>query len=346
MNMPLVSVIVPTYNGAKRITKTLQSIIDQDYENLEIIFVNDGSTDNTLSAAEDVLKKSGRIFKIISHEKNRGVSAARNTGLKIASGKYVCFCDGDDLVAKNYASSLCREAEDKSADLVFCERRYDNEVIGKSEYEHIDSKKITFSKSNEYLKAWAENRIYFWSVWNFIFYKKLLIENNIRFTEGCSLGEDTEFVMKALCVASKISFTSDTFYIYIHHSEHQSTNFTSVEQHLQAFRHMMLSKFRIGRFIIRHTDSKKVKNYVLNFYIPDTIIKNITVSIKDKNRGRYNRAVMTLKHKKIREILLSTSKFILKKPELFFKALMVLYFPNLYYTIRRKNENSKSSATR
>ena len=68
MTLPLVSVIVPTYNRAKHIAKTLQSIIAQDYENLEIIVVNDGSTDNSSEVSEEVLKNSGRPFKIINHE--------------------------------------------------------------------------------------------------------------------------------------------------------------------------------------------------------------------------------------------------------------------------------------
>ena len=83
---PLVSVIIPAYNTASRIKFTLNSVINQDYENLEIIFVDDFSSDDTLSIAKNILEHSGRRFKIINHAKNLGVAAARNNGLDAASG--------------------------------------------------------------------------------------------------------------------------------------------------------------------------------------------------------------------------------------------------------------------
>ncbi|MBR0095165.1 MAG: glycosyltransferase family 2 protein, partial [Synergistaceae bacterium] len=87
LSQPLVSVIVPTYNGAKRIARTLQSIIEQDYENLEIIVVDDVSTDNTVEVAQKVLEDSGRNFQLIKRSVNGHQSAARNTGFKASRGK-------------------------------------------------------------------------------------------------------------------------------------------------------------------------------------------------------------------------------------------------------------------
>ena len=120
-NFPLVSVIVPTFNGQDRIAKTLESIIAQDYENLEIILVNDVSTDNTVNVARDVLERSHRNFTIINRTKNGRQSASRNTGLDNATGKYVIFFDHDDLAEKNFVSDLLHEAESKNADIVFCD---------------------------------------------------------------------------------------------------------------------------------------------------------------------------------------------------------------------------------
>ena len=332
---PLVSIIVPTYNGEKRIKATLESIINQDYENLEIIVIDDLSTDSTVQTVREILEHCGRKFKIIERTVNGRQAVARNNGLDAAQGKYVIFFDHDDKAEKNFVSCLCREAEAKNADFVFCGIRHDYELTGKSEYEYIVSSKSYFSTPEEYLTAWAENKISFWSVWNFIFNKNFLVENHLRFTESCYLGDDTEFVMKALCVASKISFVRETFYIYIHHMERSSIKFKSLEQRSKMFGHIMLSRIRIGRFIIRHTESSRIKKYILNFYIPDAIITNVTKNIDDKNYEYYTRAVATLRHKKIRELLLSTSKFLFKKPELFFKALMLICAPKFYYSIRK-----------
>ncbi len=120
MTEKLVSVIVPTYNGEKFIAQTLESIVNQDYGNLEIILINDASTDNTLKNAEKILKSSKRVFKIFNHEKNLGVSAARNSGIKISEGEYLCFIDGDDLLEKNFVSALMNEILKDNSDISFC----------------------------------------------------------------------------------------------------------------------------------------------------------------------------------------------------------------------------------
>ena len=103
---PLVSVIIPSFNNEEKIKNALQSVSAQNYENIEIIFVNDASTDKTLSNAEKFLKNSKRGFKIINHEKNLGVSAARNSGIEASHGEYILFCDGDDMMKKNLVSEL------------------------------------------------------------------------------------------------------------------------------------------------------------------------------------------------------------------------------------------------
>ena len=103
---PLVSVIIPTYNGAERISKTLNSIIEQDYENIEIIVVDDVSTDNTAEVVKNILEKSGRKFQLIKRTVNGHQSASRNTGFNASNGKYVIFVDHDDLTEKNFVSSL------------------------------------------------------------------------------------------------------------------------------------------------------------------------------------------------------------------------------------------------
>ena len=87
MKKPLVSVIVPTYNGEKFISQTLESIISQDYENLEIVVVDDVSTDNTVEAVQKILESSGRKFQLIKRSVNGHQSAARNTGLKASNGE-------------------------------------------------------------------------------------------------------------------------------------------------------------------------------------------------------------------------------------------------------------------
>ena len=327
MNEPLVSIIIPAYNAEKLIARTLGTIIAQDYENLEIIVVNDASADSTLSTAQGVLQSGGRTFRIIDHARRRGVSAARNTGLADARGKYVWFCDDDDLAERNLVSLLCAKSEACEADIVFCGMRHFWEDEGRYE-----SETLVVPEGMPVLDAWSERRILFWSVWNFIFRRDFLVRNGLHFTEGCTLGEDTEFVMKALVLTDRVSFVKDELYTYVHHSGQTSR----AHREDWMFRAMTASRLRLGRFIVRRTNSRKVRQYVLSCYLPDMLVTQCTAYAKSDDRKHYARLVRSLRHKKIRELLLSSVKFVLKVPELFFKAVMLLYAPGLYYVLRRK----------
>ena len=106
---PLISVVMPAYNAETTIASSLESIIAQDYPNLEIIVVNDASQDKTKQAARRVLEGCGRPFSIITHTKNRGVSAARNTGIDAMQGEFLWFMDADDKAEPNLVSKLIQK---------------------------------------------------------------------------------------------------------------------------------------------------------------------------------------------------------------------------------------------
>ncbi|MBQ7219946.1 MAG: glycosyltransferase family 2 protein [Synergistaceae bacterium] len=326
MTQPLVSVIVPTYNGEKRIARTLESLIAQDYENLEIIVVDDVSADNTVITARRVLESSGRKYAVIERMENGRQSASRNTGLKAASGEYVIFFDHDDTADRNFVSALCAEAEAKNADLVFCGLRHFREKDNSCTEESSNLGTISPEK---YLEAWTAGHIRFWSVWNFIFRKRFLDEHSLRFPERCRLGEDTEFTLKAIACASKMSGISDVLYTYIHHSEQSSIVYEGL------FPHILLARLRTARFVMRHVKSKRVRRYMLSWYIPDAAVKQLTIYAENGERERYCRMSRTLKHRKIRRVLLSSCRYIFRRPELFMKSLMLIYAPDVYYALRK-----------
>ena len=337
----LVSVIVPTYNGAEYIADTLQSIINQDYENIEIILVDDVSTDDTVKISQAVLEKSGRKFSIIKRTTNGRQSASRNTGLKVANGEYVIFFDHDDLAEENYVSSLLKEAENKNADLVFCGfKEYD-----KKEKSYVLYKPVPFKtplKSPKYcVRAWAEDKFFICCVWCFIFKKDFLLKNKILFPEQCYISEDLEFVLKSLALSSCTSFVNEMLYIYVRHSAQQTSYDVFYRRNYKIFKQERLSMWRAGRCAIRNTKDKYIKNYVLSFCIAREILKQCTLCAKADDLEYYNHTLVFLHHKKIRSIMLSTVKFIFREPELFFKSLMLVYFPNFYYWLRSKKGKSK-----
>lgn len=121
-----VSIVVPVYNAEKYLDQCLNSLVNQDIENVEIIVINDGSTDSSKSICEKFALNYDRI-KFID-KINEGVSVARNVGLDLANGKYITFVDADDYVEKNFCSVLYVKAEEKQSDITICD--YSTEILG------------------------------------------------------------------------------------------------------------------------------------------------------------------------------------------------------------------------
>ncbi len=336
-NFPLVSIVIPTYNGSKRIAKTLEAIINQDYENIEIILVDDVSTDDTVKVSRKVLEKSKRKFLIIQRTTNGRQSASRNTGLKAANGKYVIFVDHDDLVETNYVSLLCNEAEKKNADLVFCGFKHYYVDENRYEYNYV-LKKYPISSSSGYLKAWAKNEITFNCVWFFIFNRSFLEDKKLRFNEKCYICEDLEFIPKALALSSCTSYVKATPYIYVHHSEQQSITDIVHRKNYKVYRQEVLAMWRAGRCVLKNSKDRYVKNFVLCFCITQRILRFCRLCIEANDHDYYDRITKTLHHKKIRRVMFSSLHFIFSEPEIFFKFLIIYYFPNFYYKVRSKNK--------
>lgn len=107
---PLISVIVPVYNVAPYVEACLSSIVSQSYDNLEILVVDDASTDGSYDICQKYYKSDSRV-RLMHHNKNLGLSAARNTALEVAKGDYIVFVDSDDTIDKNMYSAMCSAAQ-------------------------------------------------------------------------------------------------------------------------------------------------------------------------------------------------------------------------------------------
>ena len=116
-----VSIIIPAYNSKRLLKTTLFSAIRQTYKKIEIIVVDDGSTDGTYHSIQNILKKYKRIIKYIKQE-NRGLPSARNQGMDLATGDYFFFLDSDDLLLKNGLQKLVKKIQEDNADAVVCNR--------------------------------------------------------------------------------------------------------------------------------------------------------------------------------------------------------------------------------
>lgn len=205
--MPKVSVIVPVYNVEQYLERCLESIVNQTLEDIEIILVNDGSKDGSIKICEKYAQNDSRI-KIVTR-KNGGLAAARNTGLKHATGEYIGFIDSDDWIDLDYYEKLYNTAKKHDSDIAY------TDFIRKGKNKH--KKRMNFTDevvSTEILdKIKKCKNLTLGCVWNKIYRKELIFNNNLSFPEG-HVYEDGLFTMKSLYYANSVVSVPNTYYYY------------------------------------------------------------------------------------------------------------------------------------
>lgn len=207
LKFPIASVCIAAYDVERFIEQCLTSVCNQTLQNIEIIAVNDGSKDGTLSIIKRIASKDKRI-KVID-QKNKGLGSARNIGLKLSNGKYVHFLDGDDWLDDTFLERLVKNAEKNSSDLVIsnhiCFENGTNKELYRSTLPH------TFYGCGKNIKNLPDLLLEPCHVWDKIFNKKLI--KNIIFPDRSS-GEDIPFWYQTLLSAKSISFVREPLYHY------------------------------------------------------------------------------------------------------------------------------------
>ena len=206
MNENLISLIVPVFNCESKLSKCLESILNQTYQNIEVILIDDGSKDLSPKICDDFATQDKRIQVI--HKKNEGVSIARNTGIKRAKGKFVQFVDSDDIIEPDMCEQLINAITKDSFDLAICgykklsknyikEVYYDNKTINKNNIEPEINNLLALGFIN--------------SPWN-----KLYVREKIKslFSPNLSLGEDLLFNLDYLLRTKKIIVLNKCLYNY------------------------------------------------------------------------------------------------------------------------------------
>lgn len=184
----LISIIIPVYNVELYICECLESVINQTYKKLEIIIIDDGSTDKSAEICKNYLKKDNRI-RLIS-QKNSGVSAARNLGIEFANGEYITFIDSDDYIDVNYIKCMYENIKKNKCDIVVCglqDFEYNNKFTKKSK----KFKKIL--NCNDFFAEMFREKFLYAVVWAKL-YKKDLIKG-LKFDSKYKIGEDLDFLV-------------------------------------------------------------------------------------------------------------------------------------------------------
>ena len=210
--MQKVSIIIPIYNSEKYLKTCLDSVLNQSYRNLEIILIDDGSTDGSAKIIDDYAKTDPRI--IIHHQKNSGQSSARNKGLKLSTGDYISFIDSDDEIAPDFIESLLNAFTSRTS-LSVCGLKYNRLKLKTSENVYLNplrSRKKTESKKAYLLYLLAvDGRMY--SSVNKLYDGK--IARTLSFDKTLNFAEDTKFVLDYLSKADgDPSFVLKPLYFY------------------------------------------------------------------------------------------------------------------------------------
>ena len=253
----LISVIIPVYNVEKYLPECIESIVNQTYKNLEIILVNDGSTDESLKICNDYKEKDERITVLDSV--NKGVSNARNLGLEISTGKYITFVDSDDFVELDFCEIMLQNIKKTDADCVITgyKRVYPNknEIIVNSSCQTIDE--IEFlDKILEVQTGFGFCHMKLWKA-------EIIRNNNIKFDKKLLVGEDALFCMQCSTYMKKICLLDKPLYNYRFNNQSLVRKFDKnyANKYLNSMKET--EKYLFDKYKNNIKISEKINNYIV-----------------------------------------------------------------------------------
>ena len=204
--MKKLSIIMPIFNGEKYLDKSITSVLNQKYQNFELICIIDGSSDMSINIIKKYAENDKRI--VVVEQNNQGVSATRNNGIKIATGDYITFLDQDDFIDENMYNEMIEKMENENSDISIC----GIDVLG-------NDHKIRSLDNIQEKYAFINEGILIACVWNKIFRKNIIEKFDIKFLTGMQIGEDLDFAFQYILVAEKISYINKPYYKYVMHGD-------------------------------------------------------------------------------------------------------------------------------
>lgn len=261
---PVISIIIPVYNAQDTIYTALESVVNQAYRHLEVIIINDCSSDKTLGVIQDFLplfENEGIGIQVINHENNRGVAAARNTGLDQATGKFVYYVDADDHIESDTIELLVKEAVSKDADIVGCNWYL---TFDKNERKMNQS---SFSTPSEAIKKILNGSMR-WNLWLFMARRSLYENHQIRFTDGLNMGEDLTVTIKLFVHASSVSYINKALYHYRRSNKESLTQVYSDDHITQVTKNVL----EVEKYLLKNNLTNQLGNSLdflkLNIKLP------------------------------------------------------------------------------
>lgn len=215
-----VSVIIPVYNVSAFISCNVRSLLSQTLREVEFIFVDDATPDDSIDILYDNLENFPNrkdFVKVIHHKENKGLPAARNTGLALAQGEYIYHCDSDDWVEPEMLETMYNAAKAADADIVYC----DFFLSFEKKERYMSNPR--YNTADDMLKKGFLGGNMKYNVWNKLVRRSLYVDNGILFPEGRSMGEDMTMIQLA-AVADKVAYVPHAFYHYVKLNEGAYSN--------------------------------------------------------------------------------------------------------------------------
>lgn len=307
----IISIIIPVYKVENYLNKCVESVVNQTYKNLEIILVDDGSPDNCPKMCDDWAKKDKRI-KVV-HKPNGGLSDARNAGINISKGKYICFADSDDYLVDKFVEILYNNLVKTDSDLSICSFCY--------VYENVQSfpnpaNNLTIYEGEEVIDAlFKKNNVDHMVAWSKLYKRELF--NNLRFDVG-KLHEDEFIAHKIFVQCKKVVYTTAQLYCYLQRKGSLTQNKSFTEKNLDG---AVAIENRVKYFLDTKWKEKSITQFLAYlsylYYIAKT--RHASKDILKFIRNKYKEYYKKIKHKNLSK-------------KLFY------YFPKLFCLVRKLKE--------
>lgn len=312
---PILSIIVPVYNVEIYLERCIKSILNQSFKEFELILINDGSTDKSRDICDKYSKLDTRI--IVVHQKNLGVSAARNTGLDIARGKYIGFVDADDFIHYSMYKIMIDVIKNTSSDMVVCDYIKVDETYKESEKE-IEKVDVESFDKNEVLNKLFIKGAFEVMPWNKVYKKSLFC--NLRYKVG-RVNEDEFLIHEIVYKCKKISIIDSKIYYYMK----RSGSIMNSKFEIRKFDRLYALSERINFFRERNERELTLKSeewfvdsFIWNYYFAYQNVENIDKELKEIKK-EFNKVFKGL----MKNRRMSNNKKL---------TLLLFYFsPKLYY---------------
>lgn len=257
-----VSVITPIYKVEKFIGRCVRSLMEQTLDEVEYIFVDDATPDSSIQMLEEVVARypeRKEQVRIVHHEENKGLPAARNTGLTLATGEYVFHCDSDDYVEPTMLEEMYKIAKEQDVDIVWCDW-----FLTFAENERY-MKQPSFETPIEALKAMLSGGMKY-NVWNKLVRRSLYTDNDIQFPAGYGMGEDMTMMM-LFAHAQNVAYIPKAYYHYIKTNTNAFSQ-TYSDKHLVELKHNVQRIIDYMQNVYREALEKELNFFKLDVKFP------------------------------------------------------------------------------